>query len=340
MLNHPYQTRTKQSMQYPIASALMKILKTKRPTNDPMYCLNFTRFLMHKNKIDFVQDASGNITVEICKEDGTLSKCCFTAHTDTVDKKRGENKLHITPEGICTVEGGGVLGADDGAGMYILLEMILEEVPGHYVFFATEEQGRIGSQMYIMPEHIKCCISFDRKGTQDLITHQMSERGCSDNFADSLIAKLAQHGLNYKKDPTGSFTDSYSFFKTVPECINLSCGYYDQHSKQESLDIPFLESLIDAAIAIDWEDLPIERDPNAIDYSWADSYRSGWYSSPTGYSQSWSDLYKGTSIYDVDDMSDYDKLIDLITAYPDTAAEMLQAYGLTASDFIDFGGLR
>jgi hypothetical protein len=242
---------------------LHTILADKRPTNNPEHCFNFTSALLDTLNISHVGDMHGNITVD------RGGDTCFTSHTDTVNNKVGVNTLTVDKKGIMRVEGGGVLGADDGAGMYVMIRMILAGKSGLYVFFATEEQGRVGSSKYVMPEHIKKCVSFDRKGYDNLITHQMSEEGCSVAFADAFIA---QFDLPYKKDPTGSFTDSYTFFESVSECINLSVGYFDQHTKNESLDVVFLEKLVDACINMDWESLPTKRDPEVyrftVDYNY------------------------------------------------------------------------
>jgi len=239
------------------------ILSDKRPTNSPQHCKDFTVALLYVLNISHVGDMHGNITVD------RGGNTCFTAHTDTVNNKLGENALTIDKQGLMRVEGGGVLGADDGAGMYVMIRMILAGKSGLYVFFATEEQGRVGSSKYAMPEHIKKCVSFDRKGYDNLITHQVTEEGCSVEFADAFIA---QFDLPYRKDPTGSFTDSYTFFETVSECINLSVGYFDQHTKNESLDTVFLEKLVDACISMDWESLPTKRDPQVhrftVDYKY------------------------------------------------------------------------
>jgi len=239
------------------------ILEDKRPTNNPQHCKDFTVALLNTLNISHVGDIHGNITVD------RGGDTCFTSHTDTVNNKLGQNALVLDSKGLLRVEGGGVLGADDGAGMYVMIQMILAGKSGLYVFFATEEQGRVGSTNYTMPDHIKKCVSFDRKGYDNLITHQMTEEGCSVAFADAFIA---QFDLPYKKDPTGSFTDSYTFFETVSECINLSVGYFDQHTKNESLDVVFLEKLVDACIAMDWDSLPVKRDPQVyrftVDYKY------------------------------------------------------------------------
>jgi len=51
----------------------------------------------------------------------------------------------------------------------------------------------------------------------------------------------------------------------VPECSNLSIGYAREHSTFETLDIEYLEALIARLCAIDWEALPVVRDPLAAD---------------------------------------------------------------------------
>lgn len=290
---------------------LRLILETKRPTNNPQQNLAVITGLLKQQGASYVVDAFNNVTVDL----GGVT--CFTSHTDTVDNKLGTNTLNIDTKGIITVKGGGVLGADCGSGMYIMLRMIAAQVQGLYVFFATEEMGRIGSSAYTMPDHIKHCVSFDRKGTDNLITHQMGELGCSDAFADAFIAAF---DLPYKKDPTGSFTDSYSFFGKVSECINLSVGYYDQHSKNERQDLPFLEKLVDACIAMDWSALPAERDPTILptyDYDdvWGLKYynKANWTSSPSA-------------------RNDAFEIEDFVYENPWVVAELLQEYGITRAD--------
>lgn len=285
---------------------LKTILETKRPTNNPQQNLAVTTTLLKELRVSYVVDEHNNVTVDL----GGVT--CFTAHTDTVDNKLGTNILTIKYNNVSVI-GGGVLGADCGSGMYVMIRMIQVQVPGLYVFFATEEQGRIGSSAYTMPKHIKHCVSFDRKGTDNLITHQMSERGCSDAFADAFIESFA---LPYKKDPTGSFTDSYSFFETVPECINLSVGYYDQHTKNERQDLSFLELLVDACIAMDWAALPAERDPKKVEFDYDDK----WYG---GGSVKWGGIPARNESNDIEDFV-YDN--------PWVVSELLQEYGLTLAD--------
>lgn len=298
-----------------INNILYSLLTTRRPTNNASYCLTYTQGLLRQQGIEFTTDAHMNVTVDL---GGTT---CFTSHQDTVDNKLGVNELVVDTAGLLSVNGGGVLGADCGSGMYVMIRMLLAGKPGLYVFFSTEEQGRIGSSAYTMPAHITKCVSFDRKGTDNLITHQMGERGCSDAFADAFITAF---DLPYKKDPTGSFTDSYSFFDSVPECINMSVGYYNQHTKNEAQDVPFLESLVDACITLDWEALPVERDPTVVE--WEDDDWD-WYKGGHGFK---------SKKYDTKYYGSYEPRIrsidDFVYEHPWVVADLLETYGITLAD--------
>lgn len=162
------------------------------------------------------------------------------------------------------------LGADCTVGVWLILEMIAAKVPGVYVIHADEEVGRVGAEA-ITTEHAKhmrdgslspyywidlvdVAISFDRKGTNEIITHQSGRTRCaSDAFADSLSAVLspdlvANGYSELVKSDKGSFTDSYSYRGLVNECINLCVGYTAQHTSSEKQDIKFAVIMRNALI--------------------------------------------------------------------------------------------
>jgi hypothetical protein len=60
-------------------------------------------------------------------------------------------------------------------------------------------------------------------------------------------------------DPTGVFTDSASFMETIPECTNVSVGYFEEHTKNEHQNMTFLQKLADACLNVKWESLPTVR---------------------------------------------------------------------------------
>jgi hypothetical protein len=154
------------------------------------------------------------------------------------------------------------LGADCAAGVWIMMEMIKAKVPGLYVFHAAEEIGCVGSRSIVdktpdLLANIKAAIAFDRKGYDSVITHQRS-RCASDAFGNSIAAQLP---ARFKNDPTGVLTDTKMYMFLVPECSNISVGYFDEHRATERLDVNHLFELRDHMIKIDASKFVIERDP-------------------------------------------------------------------------------
>ena len=215
----------------------------------------------------------------------------FTCHLDTATGVLTDVN-HVIEGDIIKTDGKTILGADDKAGVVILMYMIEKKIPGLYYFFLGEEVGCIGSgkvseiHKKTPSETIKKVVSFDRRGTTSIITHQSSQRCCSDEFGEALANALNASGaevydndtvLSYKNDDTGILTDSYKFIRVYPECTNISVGYYSEHTFSERQDIKHLDKLAKAAVLIDWESLPIKRDPSKYEYR-NSGYYGGYYS--------------------------------------------------------------
>jgi acetylornithine deacetylase/succinyl-diaminopimelate desuccinylase-like protein len=198
-------------------------------------------------------DKIGNRYITVGKD----PEIAFTAHTDTVHFQEGILKLVENKETSTLHAVDSVLGADDGVGCFLLSEMIQNGVAGLYVFFVEEETGGVGSS-YSVEKHLQiykgidCMISLDRRGTTNVITHQGGERTCSDEFASNLSLALNSFGLEYSPDDTGIFTDSANFVGIIPECTNLSVGYFRAHSTEEYVDLIHLQKLRDTLLKIDW----------------------------------------------------------------------------------------
>lgn len=206
------------------------------------------------------EDHFGNYFLKIGE-----SKTIFTSHLDTCSSEQKKVEKIIGSRFIRT-DGNSILGADDKAGMTVLLYMIEKEIPGLYYFFIGEEIGCLGSSRaseYFDFSEYERCISFDRRGYNSVITDQYYGTCCSDEFAEELSKRLNSKNLsfNFSPDPTGIVTDSASFMSTIPECTNISVGYFDEHKVTEKQDILFLQDLCEAVVKIDWETLPTLRDP-------------------------------------------------------------------------------
>ena len=240
--------------------------------------------------VKFEKDEFDNYYTYIPKLDGSDSDTMFTSHLDTInngpfgynDGRKWDSELkkyvtdpddkiddmsitHVMDGDFVKTDGNTNLGADDKAGTTIMMNMISENIPGLYYFFMGEESGCVGSSSLSRvfndkghPEMNKC-ISFDRKGYDSIITEQHSVCA-SDEFAKELSNRLNEYGFWFKKDPTGVYTDSAEFTDVIPECTNISCGYFSEHTKSERQDLEFLELLGIVCTQIDWETLPIVKD--------------------------------------------------------------------------------
>lgn len=231
-------------------------------------------------------DFCGNIHVDLRTE--AKHRTLFICHVDTVHKKDGENYFTYNKQWMEAPKDD-PLGADDGAGVAILLNMIDNKVPAYYIFFQGEERGGIGSgwlaqNMSSLLSDFDRAIAFDRRGTTDIITHQMSGRCCSDDFAYALASALNARNDNfmYLPDDGGLYTDTAEFIDIIPECTNISVGYYNEHTAKERVDTYHLEDLGLATLEIDWDSLPVKRDPSVYEskyFEYTDpvgSYMSQW----------------------------------------------------------------
>jgi Peptidase family M28 len=321
---------------------LQDILSWRRP-HDSNAEFEFIRLYlvplnMHPNVTKFDVDLFGNVWLSVGQ---TNHNILYSCHIDTVSKEGGRQAIgwkEDEQDVLCLVKqkAGRSLGADDGAGLWLLLQMISANTPGRYVFHRGEEVGRLGSR-YVAEreperlEGVEACIAFDRKDHDNLITHQMYERGCSKLFGLTLsdaIFAASNGSISYQLDDTGSYTDSYSYFHLVPECTNLSVGYDGEHGPRETLDVAHLWRLRNAMCQIDLSGLVIERDPKADD---SEPYG--------GFSTWWNDEEEdeeGERYYraSVDD-SDLGDMETLVCNYPLKAAEMLLDLGVMPWDFIE-----
>lgn len=165
------------------------------------------------------------------------------------------------------------LGADDRAGVFALFyiwERLPEELRPNLLFTDLEEKGGQGARAVCkenMNELQKATafVQFDRKNHQDAVFYNdepkiFREYVCSFGF----------------KEANGSFSDVSVIGKETQTCaVNLSCGYYDQHTKGEHLYISDLfGSLKNALVMI--------QKMQADDRKWVNEAKKkdNWYRGP------------------------------------------------------------
>ena len=212
-----------------------------------------------------VQDDYGNVFVLV--GDTAQSDVAFTCHTDTVARRDSKPpKVKMNLDGFMYVSNpheADCLGADDAAGIYIMLEMLEHGVHGRYCFFRDEEVGCEGSGWSAADNTgfwtgVKAMISFDRRG-DGIITSQRWQPCCSQEFALELAQRLGRTPAQLQ---AGIYTDSAEFLGIIPECTNVGVGYQFEHTPDEMLDTNILSDLLVAVLKPGaFELLPIVREP-------------------------------------------------------------------------------
>lgn len=301
------------------------------------FCLELFYVLEDYLKAEAEVDAAGNIIVFVGEKPTILWSC----HTDTIHPQHsGYSPLVYDNIFVCSKDKR-QLGADDGVGIWIMLSMINAKIPGLYIFHAGEECGGIGSS-YIADHNkalltgIDQAIAFDRKGTHSVITHQAGGKCCSNLFAKDLCNAL---NMGHSPDDTGVFTDTANYIYDIPECTNVSAGYYGEHTFNEFLNFKYAVALRDNLIAAHkngalgtmrvGKDVEAKPAPYRYDYS-----NNGYYDDGYGQDFQFANYARyGTGYDNKADSDRYDDLVDLVCSDPDTAAAILMDLGITEEYF-------
>ena len=305
---------------------IAEMLSYMRPAYSKMDETFITKYI---EPVGVFDDEAGNL-IKIIGDDPEVMWSC---HTDTVHMVSGTQSVKTKGQYITLNEkDSNCLGADDTAGVWLMLELIHAGKEGLYVFHRAEEDGGKGSS-YIQrytPEllkGIKYAIALDRKGTRDVITHQMSGRCCSDEFAESLAEGL---DMKFRPDDGGTFTDTANYTDIVGECTNLSVGYDNQHSAKEVLDVAFLINLRKHLLELDYTKLVSKRKAGEVDPDDINRWSRLWNTS-TGVTSS----VKHHVVNIEDTWNRCETLEDFALEYPDIVAKLMNDYGITAENVRD-----
>lgn len=197
------------------------------------------------------------------------------AHLDTVDEA-GKNYqlIYDKSQGIAT--GLYSLGFDDKAGVAAILKLLVRGYRPHIIFCHDEEIGCLGSEALITDFSVcplepfpKYMIQIDRRGTNDCVFY--------DDDNKKFISYIESFG--YYKEAMGSFTDIATIApQWLISGVNLSTGYFNEHTSNEYLKVPAwyrtideVARLLDNAETADY--FTYEESPT----SWRNYYKYGYY---------------------------------------------------------------
>lgn len=171
-----------------------------------------------------------NIRPELNYIDGVL----FSTHKKRTTKIKVDKKNYVTEK-----EGMGI-GADDRAGCGILWQ--LRDLGHSLLIVSGEEQGCIGSNYIVDNEwwrkHLNTthcfAVEFDRRGKNDLVFYDV---------ATNAFANYVKKETGYIPKYSPGNTDIKVLSKLIC-AVNMSVGYYDEHSPNERLVVnQFLNTL-------------------------------------------------------------------------------------------------
>lgn len=160
----------------------------------------------------------------------------LVAHMDTVHKEQpkdifydSENDVLWSPQGI---------GGDDRCGVYALMK-ILETHKPYVCFTEDEEIGCVGAGKFvktIIPDDdVKFIIEIDRRGSNDCVFYD-----CGNEEFKKYIESFGF------ETQTGSYSDIVDISDEWEiASVNLSAGYYNEHTFQEIIKFKELNETIE-----------------------------------------------------------------------------------------------
>lgn len=175
---------------------------------------------------------------------------CVVAHMDTIQTFTKPRELYINKgiiksRYISTHEPCG-LNADDCNGILVALQL-LETLPNLKVCFTVEEEiGGNGAEEaannYEFFSDVIYLIQADRRGANDLIIHTNGIECASSQFVKDIKPLCDKY---YYVEDWGTFTDVGVLAENLElSGVNVSCGYYHEHTVNECCNIAELENCL------------------------------------------------------------------------------------------------
>lgn len=219
----------------------------------------------------------------------------LVAHMDTVHDLLPDLIVYdFEKDTISCAEG---IGGDDRCGIYMILE-IVKNYNCSVLFCEDEEDGGVGARKFIKTDLAKelefnYAIELDRKGSSDAVFYD-----CDNEEFEEFIT------TDFYRTAWGSFSD-ISVVAPFLGCaaVNLSCGYYNAHHKDEYVVLHEMERSMEEVCKI------LERTTEDDKFEYIESnygkygavyyggsyYKGDSHSNFGSYNKSWYDVYDNDS---------------------------------------------
>lgn len=188
------------------------------------------------------------------------SNVLLTAHMDTVHKELVKQVVVEKHENQTIVSSPQGIGGDDRCGVYMILEILRKtKLRPTIIFCEDEEVGGVGSNKFCKScyvaelKEIKFAIELDRANANDLVYYD-----CGNEEFMEFCSKVTGYKTAY-----GTFSDICHFSPELDVAsVNISCGYYNQHTTKEYVVLEEMEATIDKVIEL----LKKENEVEKFDY--------------------------------------------------------------------------
>ena len=161
----------------------------------------------------------------------------LVAHMDTVFPKPAQNVFYDRRKNVLWSPEG--LGADDRAGIFAIIQIIRRGYRPHIIFTTDEEKGCLGAdklgRIACPFDDLRYIIQLDRRGANDCVFYDCDNQ--------TFVDYVEKFGF---VEAIGSFTDICSICPPWKVAgVNLSIGYYNEHSIGETLFVGQMLDTID-----------------------------------------------------------------------------------------------
>ena len=166
----------------------------------------------------------------------------LVAHLDTVHSKLPNMILYDKDQNTVSSPNG--IGGDDRCGVYMIFE-IIKKFNCSVLFCEDEEDGGIGANKFVKTDLARTLdfnyiIEFDRANANDAVFYSC------DNYDFEKFITRDFYKINY-----GTYSDICDIGPVIGcAAVNLSCGYYKAHTKDEYVVLSDMENSIKAACDI------------------------------------------------------------------------------------------
>jgi putative aminopeptidase FrvX len=223
--------------------SLVELLQIQGDSGREGNVANYAAARLAQSQFEVHYDDYGNVLAERSFGEGPV--ILLSAHMDTVEPFAPDRELLWKGDTVRSSEG--ILGADDRAGIAILLEVIRRmnkerQFNGtlKVAFTREEEIGRVGSSEISEDwlGNVDMAIVADRRNRRDIVTSCRWMPFCPEELGFFWEQAGKQIGMSDWMVCQGGISDAVTYAQQGIPSVNLSCGYLHEHKEFEELHVP------------------------------------------------------------------------------------------------------